>query len=251
MLKTQIKKQIIKLHQKKHRYESMEFIVEGLKGVFDAINDANTLVVIVEGSMRDEEKISEIIRLAYKKDIPVEFCSRNDIVDIKSTETFPGIMAIVEMPEYSISDLINNKPIIFLDNIKDPGNLGTIIRTADWFGIPNILISKESVDPYNEKTVRSTMGSIFRTTILKADNALAQIDSLKKDGYRFNAFSLGGIELLKLKKDKKVIYGFGSESHGIRSEVQEIADCIYTIHGKGRAESLNLGVAVGIVLSQI
>ena len=181
----------------------------------------------------------------------MEYCGRKDISDIKSTETFPGVMAIVEMPEMSFKDIENSENVVLLDGVKDPGNLGTIIRTADWFGVSSIILGKDSVDPYNEKTVRSTMGSIFRTNIFRSENSAKTIEKLKSVGFKVNALTMNGKNISELKTKGKNLYIFGSESHGIDKKIESLADSSYTIPGNGRAESLNLGVSVGIVLSKI
>ncbi len=250
MLKPQIKKQITKLHQKKYRYEFNEFLVEGVKGVEEALKDATVLVVVIEGNRRDEKDIQHIIKLAEKKRVPIEFCGRKDIGSIKATETFSGVMAIVEMPEYTEEDIINNSPIVYLDNIKDPGNLGTIIRTADWFGVENILLSEDSVDPYNEKCVRSTMGSISRVKIIRSSDAIKSLNKLRDEEYNMSVLAMEGENISKMNNSNKTVYMFGSESHGLRKEIEKIGEK-YTIPGKGGAESLNLAVSVGIVLANI
>ncbi len=251
MLKSQIKKQIKKLHQKKYRYEFREFLVEGVKGVHEAIDNANVLVMVVEGSRRDEKQLQSLITLATKKDIPIEYCGRKDIGDIKTTDTFPGVQAIVEMPEIDINDMLDQTPILFLEKVKDPGNLGTIIRTADWFGIKHIILSEESADPYNEKTVRSTMGSIFRTNILNKENSSRVLGMLKDDGYDIYGLDMKGDNIHKLKAKQKSVYVFGSESQGLSKEMITYIDKTLVIPGKGNAESLNLAISAGIVMSHI
>jgi TrmH family RNA methyltransferase len=244
-------KQIKNLQQKKYRYEFREFFVEGIKSVKEALAFPNVLSIVIEGSRRDEKEFAEIIKTAEKKNVPVEFCGRREVEYLKTTESFPGIMAIIEMPEVVFEDLMDERPIICLDEIKDPGNLGTIIRTADWFGIHNIILSEDSVDPYNEKTVRSTMGSIFRVKILNKYKLSAVLEKIKKEDYKIFAFKANSENEWDGKIPPKSVLIFGSESHGIRAEYVDFADKLYSIKGKGSAESLNLAVSVGIVLSKL
>lgn len=252
MLSTKIIKHLNKLEQKKYRKEFKEFIVEGIKGVNEALkSDFDVVLVIVEGIRRDEPEFASVIELATKKEVPIEFCGRKDIEYIKNTETFPGIIAVVDQKETMIEDIME-EPIICLDNLKDPGNLGTIMRTADWFGLKNILLSENSVDPYNPKVVRSTMGSIFHVNIFEPKNILQTLEQLKKDfGYIVVSLDLKGKNLHTLKPKKKTVYIFGSESHGVSPELESIIDELYTIEGKGEAESLNVAVAAGIVMGQL
>jgi TrmH family RNA methyltransferase len=261
MLTKSIIKHLKQLSQKKFRKEFQEFTVEGIKGVSEALNsDADVILVIVEGNKRDEKEMSNIIKSAEKKNIQVEFCGRKDIPQIKTTETFPGVIAVVSQEDYLPEDLLDGQSIICLDNIKDPGNLGTIIRTADWFGINNIVLSEDSVDPYNPKVVRSTMGSIFRGKIFVSKNIVQTLEQLKSEKYKLNGLVMDGEDLNKMKTgSKKQVYILGSESHGIRSELEELLDNKYTIQGKpatssghaGRAESLNLAISAGILMSKI
>ena len=247
-----IVKHIGKLKQKKYRREYGEFLVEGIKGVSEALlSNFETALLVVDGKRRDEKGIAHIINKAEKKGIAVEFGGRKDIDLIKSTDTFPGVLAIVEIPERDSPGLLNKKPIIILDGINDPGNLGTIIRTADWFGIPNIVISRGSVDPYNEKVVRSTMGSLFHVNIVDCGNLARRVKGYREKGYTAVGLDTKGKPISKAKLGAKNVYIFGSESHGISEGLDALLDHRYTIEGSGSAESLNVAVAAGIVMSYI
>lgn len=253
MLSISVKKHLLKLQQKKYREEFKEFFVEGIKGVEEALSEkVEIILIIIQGDRREEPEFAKIIALAEKNKIPLEYCGRKDLDEIKTTYTFPGILAVVNMPDFGLDDLIDG-PIIALDQINDPGNLGTIIRTADWFGIKNILLSEGSVEPYNPKVVRSTMGSIFRVKIFTSSNIEQNLISLKKDyGYKICSLTMNGEDLNKSKLlTGKIVYLFGSESHGVRQELEKIVDKSYTIKGKGMAESLNVAMAAGILMNKI
>ncbi len=254
MLSTNVIKHIHKLQQKKHRAEIGEFLVEGVKGVEEALKEnAVVKMIFVEEIRREEEGIKEIIATAKSKKVEVQFMGRKDIGEIKTTDTYPGVTAIVEMRKIALPDILDGTPILCLDRVNDPGNLGTIIRTADWFGIKNLLLTDGTVDPYHEKVVRSTMGSIFRMKIVETGSIVETLKELKAKGYTLNALVLGGkaLRLAATLAQGKDVYIFGSESHGVRKEVLELCDGKYTIPGGGEAESLNVGVAVGIVLHSI
>jgi len=253
MLSKNITKHINQLKQKKFRKEFGEFLVEGLKGVDQALNsDWEVILVVVEGNKRDEPEMKQIIKKAEKEEVQVEFCGRQDVDGIKTTDTFPGIIAIISQQEVRPEDITNDKYIICLDDIKDPGNLGTIIRTAHWFGIESILLSEDCVDPFNEKVVRSTMGSIFHVDIFQSAG-LEKTLKIFKQRYEYKICSLvmNGEDLNKLKITGKTIFVLGSESHGVRKEVEKMSDKNYTILGKGDAESLNVAVAGGILMSHL
>jgi len=250
-------KHLQQLQQKKFRKEFKEFVVEGVKGVTEAVkSDAEVILVIMEGNRRDDREMIEILRYCDDCNIPYEFCGRMDVDKIKTTDTFPGVLAIVSQPDVMINDLLDGTPIICLDGLKDPGNLGTIIRTADWFGVKNIILSEDAVDPYNDKVVRSTMGSIFRVNIYESEGLVRTIDMLKKRGYKIVSLEMTGEEIRdKEMGDKECVYVFGSESHGVRPELEKLVDKRYTIpagsNSQNRAESLNVSIAVGVVLYEL
>lgn len=246
-------KHISKLKQKKFRKESGEFLVEGIKGVKEALDSgADISLIIIEGNRRDEDGIKDLIKLADSKNFEIEFVGRKDIGTIKCTDVFPGIMAVANIKDFDLSSLTKGN-VVCLDRVSDPGNLGTIIRTCDWFGIKNILISENSVDPYNEKTVRATMGSIFHVNIYQSKNIIKDLEYLKSKKYNIISFDLSGKDISDIKRDMKNnnVLLFGSESHGISDELKKIINKSYVISGCGQAESLNLAVSVGIVLSKI
>ena len=253
MFSKKIIKHLQQLQQKKFRKEFKEFVVEGVKGVLEAVkSDAEVILVVIEGNKRDDKEIMEIMRYCDDSNIPYEFCGRMDVDKIKTTDTFPGVLAIVSQPDVMIDDLLDGTPIICLDGLKDPGNLGTIIRTADWFGVKNIILSEDAVDPYNDKVVRSTMGSIFRVNIFESEGLVRTLEELKKRGYKMVSLEMKGEEIRdKEMGDKKCVYVFGSESHGVRAELEKLVDKRYTIPGSGSAESLNVAVACGIVLHSL
>jgi len=252
MLAKKIIQHINQLQQKKIRIKDKEFLIEGIKGVNEALDsNLEVILIVIEGSRRDEKEFIDLIKKAEKKTVFIEFCGRKDIKDIKTTDTFPGVLAIVNQPEFNIHDLLDDK-IICLDGIKDPGNLGTIIRTADWFGIKNILLSEDCVDVFNPKVVRSTMGSIFRMKIMESKNLIKDLLYLQKQyHYKIYCLTMNGKDLDTLKFKPESIFVIGSESQGIRPEIEKISDDQYTIFGKGKAESLNAAIAAGILISKI
>src|SRR3989339_2060411 len=253
MVSKSIIKHLQQLQQKKFRKEFKELVVEGVKGVTEAVkSDAEVILVIMEGNRRDDREMKEILRYCDDGNIPYEFCGRLDVDKIKTTDTFPGVLAIVAQPDVLIDELLDGTPIICLDGLKDPGNLGTIIRTADWFGVKNILLSEESVDVYNPKTVRGTMGSIFHLQVFVSKNLVSSLKSLvEKKDYRVVSLELGGQDISSLKVKEPTIFVFGSESHGLRPALAELVEERYTIPGNGGAESLNLAIAAGILMSKL
>ena len=160
---------------------------------------------------------------------------------ISSTKSPEGIVFLCDMPKYSIK---NARKIVYLDHVSDPGNVGTIIRTALAFGYDEVVFSSDSVDIYNEKVISATKGAIFAIPVIKKD-----IDEIK-DGKVIIASTLSSksIELEKAKiDDKPFVLVLGNESHGISEEVKNVADILVKIPMK-TMESLNVSIAAGILM---
>lgn len=250
MLSSSIKNHTIKLQQKKYRTDLNEFLVEGFKGVDDALNSDYAInYIIIDSRFRDSK--ADLIKKAEGRGAEIFFCNQPEAGKIKTTDTFPGVLAVVKIPIFSSDKFAKNTPVIVLDHINDPGNLGTIIRTADWFGIHDILLSEDSVDLYSPKVVRSTMGSIFHVNVVESTNIVQSLEQLKKKGYNIVALDIKGESLENYQSTPKTAYIFGSESHGIRNILLDLTDKKVTIKGKGKAESLNVAVSAGILMAQI
>lgn len=173
---------------------------------------------------------------------------------LTDTESSQGIVGVVKHPKVKQG---GKEPgiILALDKINDPGNLGTIIRTAYWFGVPEILLSSNSADPYNPKVIRATQGGIFHTQIFEDADLLSEFKKLKANGYEIYLFTLDAKQTLSqiLKSDKsdksdKSVIVFGSEAHGISEELLNADFEKVKIEGYSGSESLNVAIAAGIAL---
>ncbi len=246
MISNSNKKHIRKLHSKKWRQRYGEFLLEGAKGIKEAITSGIEVVMLVI-QVDKKSKFSDLLTLAKNNNIQIEECSKKQANSIKTTSTFPGILAVLKKKEQELKDLKNNGPIVCLDHISNPGNLGTIIRTADWFGIKNILLSEGSVEAHNEKVVRSSMGSFFNVKIFESNDLVSDLDKL--EDYKIFGLDITGEPLRDGKvQSQNYIIVFGSESHGISSAVEKKLDKRYTIEGAGEAESLNIAISAGITM---
>lgn len=166
---------------------------------------------------------------------------------ISSLKSPNQITAVVNYNQANSLDLSEDNLILLLDELKDPGNLGTIIRTADWFGITQIICSEESVDRYNPKVVQASMGSIFRMNILY-QSLTDSIHALKDADYKIFGASMNGKDAFSTQLPSKSVLVMGSESHGISPALESKLECL-TIPRFGKAESLNVSQATGILLS--
>ena len=174
---------------------------------------------------------------------------------VSDTKTPQGILCLVRQSHYTLKDLMpekesGNEPLIMaLENLQDPGNLGTVLRTAEGAGVTGILLSSGCVDLYNPKVIRSTMGSIYRMPFFVADDFHAAIQELKGYGIRWYAAHLKG-EDSHDRQDYRQPTGFliGNESRGLSDETADLADCYIRIPRCGKVESLNAAIASAILM---
>lgn len=230
-------KEIRKLKDKKYRKD--KFLVEGIKMLKEAFeeNAKIELIVLREGTKLD-------IDIKNVKSIEVSEAIFNTLTDVVSPQ---GVLAVIskkkEQIEYKESDYI-----IALDGIQDPGNLGTIIRTADSAGIKQVLVSKNTVDCYSPKVVRSTMGAIYRINVIEEEDLSKKLEGLKKDGFEIVTTALDTEQsIYDISYNKKIVV-IGNEANGVSKEVQNISDCKVKIPMIGKTESLNASVAAGIMI---
>ncbi len=241
-------KHIRKLKEKKYRDQNNEYIIEGLKMVEEAIQEKAQIKNII--ICDDCEKTGSI-----PKDLMYEIAKYNCIYVTKKifeilTEVVnpQGIIAVVGK-ENKESNIDKDQEIILaLDDIQDPGNLGTILRTADSVGLKQILVSKGTADAYNPKVVRSTMGAIFRIKIIECENLEIKLKELQKDSYKILVTSLQTKQSIYDVKYNKTVIVIGNEANGVSENIQKIADKKVKIPMIGKTESLNASVATGIIL---
>lgn len=233
-----------KLKERKHRVKENKYIIEGFRLVQEAFK-ANCSIDYVVVNESGKDKLDDYLS-EYMDNIKI-YQMRNDLFSqLSSTENTQGVIAVSNINN-SIND-INGDFYLLCDKVQDPGNLGTIIRTAHAAGVNAIILTKGTVDIYNDKTIRSTMGSIFYTPIIY-DNDLSLLKKLKDEGFSLVATSL---EESKNFFDEdlsgKVILSVGNEGNGISEEIFALADKKVKIPMPGGAESLNVGIATSIIL---
>ncbi len=242
------------LQQKKYREEAGTFIVEGWKSIQEAANSGVAIDTVLYDELRVEnKKLLSWLQDHARRTYAVKSKELDSIADTVSAQ---GIVAV--LPKFSGAQYIApvfEKPkslIVVLDGINDPGNLGTIIRTCDWFGVDAVVIGKNSVELYNPKVVRATMGSLFHLPV-DDDADLKQFLTLcKKQKYSIYSTELTDSKDLRTVSfsDRSVVV-IGSESHGVSPEVSSLADQKILIPQFGKAESLNAAMACGVILSHI
>jgi len=238
-------KYIQSLHEKKFRDIENAFFAEGSKVVMDLLTSSKIvcerLLATADWLRENEQQIRKYshVQLEVVEDFELEKISALSTPN-KVLGVFKKMIDRPILPKSTIT--------LVLDTIQDPGNLGTIIRIADWFGIQAIICSENCVDRYNPKVVQSTMGSLARVEIIYT-NLTDWL--LKNRDIKIFATALDGVGLQSIKGLKEAIIVIGNESKGISAEILELANEKLTIPKVGGAESLNAAVATGIILSHI
>jgi TrmH family RNA methyltransferase len=233
-------KWIKSLHLKKNREKENIFLVEGEKIVNELIQNFPELIrlIVCKSSFAEKSVELKAIRKEYVFQANTEEMERISTLNTAST-----VLAVVE--KFQTKAIDASKSLLLLDGIQDPGNLGTIIRTADWFGIDQILCSPTTVDLYNSKTLQATMGSFLRVNVHYEDLKPFLIENQEK----VYAALMDGIPYQQIPKENVKMILLGNEGKGISPELLPLVKNPLTIPGKGQAESLNVGIACGILLS--
>lgn len=238
MISKQQQKYVQSLHNKKYRTEFKQFLVEGEKGILELLCSEFEIVTI----FCTESLKNKIIN--FKNTV---VCSIEEINCISTLKTNSTGVAVVNQKAEANYIPMENDITLLLDGINDPGNLGTIIRLADWYGLKTIICSKNTVEFYNPKVISATMGSFCRINLIYKDLKEVLIDKNIKS---YGAF-LDGENIHHIAIEKPAYLIIGSESHGISTEIEPLINHKITIPKFGVAESLNAAVATGIILDNV
>ncbi|WP_249870921.1 TrmH family RNA methyltransferase [Oceanobacillus saliphilus] len=226
-----------KLHKRKERANTGLFMVEGFHLLEEAIKSDWEIneIIVLEGTMLPE----------WAADFPIESVSENVMAHISQTTTPQGVLAVMAMKKQKV---YSGNHFLIIDSVQDPGNLGTIIRTADAAGMDAIILGEGTVDLYNDKVIRATQGSIFHIPIYEA-NLFEELEHLKRKGFSIWATALlNATNYNETVPEEKVAIVLGNEGAGVQDELLERADRIVTIPIYGKAESLNVSIAAGILM---
>lgn len=239
-------KNIIQLKEKaKVRRQKKLFVVEGIKMFREIPKDKLVSVFVSEKFEKENEEL-----LSHTDYI---LLSDSVFKKISDTVTPQGILAVVKQNEFTVEDIIERRDkerscIVVLDRLQDPGNLGTIVRTGEGAGITGIVMSNDSVDLYNPKVIRSTMGSVFRVPVAVVPDLQDAIKKMKQNGIETYAAHLNGMEYQKGAFGKDIALLIGNEAKGLSDEVSGMADKLIKIPMEGKVESLNAAVATAILM---
>lgn len=242
-------KQIRKLKEKKYRDKNNMFIVEGIRFVEEAIKSCFIIkYIFISEEINDNHRVRDMLNNVDSQ-VKLYSVSSDILKTLCNTENPQGIIAIVENRNIILKD--EEGFLIFVDKVQDPGNMGTIIRTAHAAGALGIILRKGTVDVFNEKTLRSTMGSIFHVPIIY-DKDIEYLNELKNKDYRIiSSYLQTDKNFYDLNLKQKVVLVVGNEGNGISDEVIDISDELVRLPMPGNAESLNVAVCAGIMMYEV
>ncbi|MGN0505151.1 MAG: TrmH family RNA methyltransferase [Lachnospiraceae bacterium] len=239
------------LKKSKERREQKAFVIEGRK-MFEEVLLRKQLLIKAYFS---ESYAAEVYPEGIPGEIPYELVADHVFLSVSETVTPQGVLAVVKMPEYTLEQMLTSMSseqggtLLLLEDLRDPGNLGTMIRTAEAAGVAGILLTKESVDVYNPKVIRSTMGAVFRVPFLYVEDFFALLGNLKKQGVHLLAAHLKGMKsFTEADYSGKVGILIGNEANGLSERASELAEEKVLIPMAGEVESLNAAVAAALLM---
>lgn len=250
----QMKQVTLLLKKAKERKNTKTFVVEGPRMVVEAPADRLKAVYVAESFENSKENtslLSELKDKCSKANAMYEVVADNVFKSVSDTQTPQGIMAIVAIPEYDLEQLLNgnNTHLLILESIQDPGNLGTMVRTGEGAGVTGIIMNKTTVDLFNPKTIRSTMGSIYRVPYFVTEDLDGTMKELQEKGISLYAAHLKG-EHAYDEEDYTGACGFliGNEGNGLSDEIANLADTYIKIPMEGQVESLNAAISATLLM---
>ena len=227
----------------KERKKEQVFVVEGIKMFQEAPEDTVVSVYVSESFLKENEGMLE--------GISYETVSESVFKSVADTQTPQGILCLVKKPEYQLEQLLKGEKthLLILESIQDPGNLGTMLRTGEGAGITGVIMNQTTVDLFNPKTIRSTMGSIYRMPYYVTKDLKQTILGLKEAGVNVYAAHLKG----KLQYDepdycKPTAFLIGNEGNGLSDEIAGLSDTYIRIPMCGQVESLNAAISASLLM---
>ena len=243
------------------RRETGLFVIEGTKMFLETPLEWIENIYVTKSFLEDIDRaLSEGTDSMLRASQIIEWMDYDIVTDeqmskISDTKTPQGVLCVLRQPNYDIDVIIKhwhkkNRPglIVMLEDIQDPGNLGTIMRTAEGAGADGVILSSGCVDIFNPKTIRSTMGSVYRVPFVIADDLKSVIDEIKKEGFTIYAAHLKGERMYSEEEYSNAAFLIGNEGNGLSDEIASCADRLIKIPMEGSLESLNASVAASILM---
>lgn len=243
-------KKILALQRRKGRDAEQKYLIEGVRLCEEAVRSDVTIeqFVFCRETMAENERLRSLHASARQRGVPIQETNRRAMQGMCDTQTPQGVLGVVDMPEWDRAAAVSAPSILLLDRIRDPGNLGLILRTAEAAGVRALFISRDAVELYNPKVVRASMGSIFRLPVFRDQDLGTVIADLQArdvtvlaahlDGAPYGSIDVAGPRALLL----------GNEAFGVDASLAHTANSLVSIPMADPVESLNVAVAAGILL---
>ncbi|MEU4440629.1 TrmH family RNA methyltransferase [Micromonospora chalcea] len=243
-----------RLHRRRDRDQAGRFLAEGPQAVREALARAGTVVELF-GTPAALDRYADLAATAARADVPVSEVTDDALAALAETVAPQGLVAVCRHLDVPLAQAVARGPrlVAVLAGIRDPGNAGTVLRTADAAGAGAVIFAGEAVDPYNGKCVRASAGSLFHVDVVRAADPLAAVEALRAAGLKiFATTGYGDSDLDDLADTGRLsaptAWLFGSEAHGLPEELTAAADARVRVPLHGRAESLNLAAAAAVCL---
>ena len=247
-------KKILNLKRRKMRQAEQKYLIEGIRLCEEALKSSDTLeqLVFCRESIARNSRLENLYQTALAQRIPIQQTDWRAFKYMSDTDTPQGVLGVVSMPTWDRKAVLNTRgPFLILDRISDPGNLGVIMRTAEAAGCKGIFLTRGSVELYNPKVVRATMGTIFRLPAFPLQDGCDLLHQLRQHDIQIIAAHTSGISFHNLQTKTPVALLLGNEAFGIDPALLTLSDHTVTIPMAAPVESLNIAVASGILLYQI
>ena len=243
-------KQVVQWQTKaKERRKDKVFLAEGVKMFQEAPGERILEVYISEGQVPDLHRSVQVWNKLQQ--VGFETVSEEVFAKMSDTQTPQGILTVLRQPEYSLEQLLNaeNPLLVVLENLQDPGNLGTIIRTGEGAGITGVIMSRQTVDIYNPKVIRATMGSIYRVPFVYVEDLQETLTRMHEKGiYTYAAHLQGETYYDSFSFKEPTAFLIGNEGNGLSREVADSARQYLKIPMEGQVESLNAAIATALLM---
>jgi TrmH family RNA methyltransferase len=244
-------KQLRSLTTKKGRETSESLLIEGWRSVEELLSSSWTVDRVVVDLQRLPPQGPSVLRRCAERSVEVRSGNASDLRALSDVREDQGIIAVARLPHATMKDVPERGDVLVLDAVADPGNVGTLIRTADWFGLTCVVLGPGCASLGNPKVVRSTMGSLFHLVAIEVDDLQAACRSLVDQGVVLASAEVEGGAWPRWAPRERVAVILGSEAHGVSPAVRDLAPQRVSIPRGGRAESLNVAAAGAIVLSSL
>lgn len=231
------------LRRRSLREQENVFVIEGIKLLREALDSS----AAIESIFVDSDSVEPEVLAANERGVRVHMLEQGLMARVADTTTPQPVCAIVSMPSSSIDDLLVLDSVVVLVDVRDPGNAGTIIRSAEASGIGGVAVCDGSVDVWNPKTVRSSAGAVFHVPVVSKLNAGAALDDLRRSGFERVGTAVAGEPYDTVDMTGKIALVFGNEANGLPEGIASNLDSIVSVPIEGRSESLNVSMAAAVL----